>query len=106
MSNLASLQQEGFCSLPTFLTPSPQPPTAQPVLNLESGPHGPESVGPDYLSIQQWVMLRWKNSQSLGASPGSQTLQGSAYQRQTQEGTEHYLWDLATSNQDQKRFGH
>lgn len=106
MSNLASLQQEGVCGLPTFLTPSPQPPTAQPVLNLETSTHGPESVGPDHLSIQQWVMLRWKNSRSLGASPGSQTLQGSAYQKQTQDGTERYPWDVATSNQDQQRFGH
>ena len=106
MLNLASLQQEGLCGLPTFLTPPPNPPTAQPVLNLETSPHEPESVGPDYLSIQQWVMLRWKNSQFLGASPGSQTLQGSAYQRQTREGAECYPRDLATSNQDQQSFGH
>ena len=105
MSNLASFQQEGLCGLPTFLTPPPDPLTAQPVLNLETSPHEPESVGPDYLSIQQWVMPRWKNSQFLGASPGSQTLQGSAYQRQTQEGAERYPRDLATSNQEQQSFG-
>ena len=47
-----------------------------------------------------------ENSRSLGASLGSQTLQGSAYQKQTQDGTERYPWDVATSNQDQQRFGH
>ena len=73
MSNLASLQQEGVCGLPTFLTPSPQPPTAQPVLNLETSPHGPESVGPDHLSIQQWVMLRAEKKGEQSPLPGPQS---------------------------------